>query len=115
MVTRVRITTTVEDDGSVLLPESQIQAAGIQAGDRVRVEIVKDARVTGEMAPGEAVEADPPNVLTAAELAALPFDEWLDRFRKHFPIPQDVEVEELIRQAEEVAADEWWARFNEHG
>lgn len=111
MVARVRITTTVEDDGSVRLSDSQIQAAGIQAGDRVRVEIVKDAQATGAVVPSETVGTDPPDVLSADELAALPFDEWLAYGRAMVSF-EGLTVEEIRRQAEEAMADEWWDRFN---
>ncbi len=54
MVAKVTITTTVEADGSVRLPESQIQLAGIQPGDQVRIEIVKDVEPpAGHWCPGQ--------------------------------------------------------------
>ena len=76
---------------------------------------MKDARVTGEISPGETVEADPPNVLTAEELAALSFDEWLAYGRSLVSFDEGPSVEELIRQGEEAVADEWWERFHRDG
>lgn len=113
MVARVRITTTVEDDGSVRLMESQIQEAGLQAGYRILVEIVKDARPVGTVESSEAVEAEPVGVLSAEELADLPFDEWLAYGRSMYSF-DGLTVEEIRRQAEEAIADEWWERNHRH-
>ncbi len=118
MVAKVTITTTVEADGSVRLPESQIQLAGIQPGDQVRIEIVKDVEPPGRaLVPGpDAVDridvADHPVALDADELAALSFDEWLAYGRSLVSF-EGLRVEEIIRQGEDAAADEWWERFHQ--
>ena len=104
---RVRITTTVEEDGSVRLLESQIEPAGIQGGDRVRIEIVKEGEKADPVPPSRTITPGPSIVLNADELAALPFDEWLKRFRADFPVDPGVAVEDLIREAAEAAVDEF--------
>ena len=113
MVAKVQITTTVEEDGSVRLSENQIQPAGLRAGDRVRVEIVKDTERADPAPASRAIlPPDASNVLDADALAALPFDEWLNRFRADFPVDPQIDAEDLIRQGEEAVAVEFWARLN---
>jgi hypothetical protein len=111
MVAKVQITTTVEQDGSVRLSESQIQPAGLRAGDRVRVEIVKDSERFAPPPASAASAPDDSGALDVDALAALPFDEWLKQFRADFPVDQEIDAEELIRQGEDAVADEFLTRF----
>ncbi len=104
MVATVRITTTVDPDGVVRLSEREIRLAGIRPGDRVHVAIVRDVE------PAAAPDIAPRDAEFPPE---MPFEEWLDRFRADFPLPDgDVDVEELIRQGEDDVAREFWERFD---
>ncbi len=114
MVAKVQITATVAADGSIRLLEHDIESAGLRAGDRVRVEIVRDRE--REHQP---VSVDPEGPFGEDQfdldaLARLPFDEWLSLGRAHLAFG-DLSVTETRGQAEKLAADEWWERFERNG
>jgi len=115
MVAKTQITTFVDPDGSVHLSEQEMARAGIRAGDRILVAIVPAPEPTAPTPPDTDPVSAERRALSAAELAALPFDEWLAQFRADFPIDPDVDVEEMIRHGEELVADEFWERFNAQG
>ena len=110
MVTRVQITTTVASDGSVRLLEHEIEPAGIRAGDRIRIEIVKDDEREKQPVPTETSPSTVEDQFELDALARLSFDEWLRLGRANLAL-EGLDIDEIRRRGEEFAADEFWERF----